>query len=77
MMVGIQWKRAFSVGCAFREESSYKEQYASVRILHDKPRAVTALKKRIYEVIGLAIKRDLSKSQIAKLKKYQRDLRQS
>ena len=62
---------------AFREESSYKEQYASVRILHDKPRAVTALKKRIYEVIGLAIKRDLSKSQIAKLKKYQRDLRQS
>ena len=62
---------------SFKEESSYKEQYASFRILHDKQRAVTALRERIYEVIEVAIKRNLSKSQVAKLKKYQRDLRQS
>lgn len=59
---------------AFRNESSYKLKYASVRILHDKQRAATALKIRIREVIEHAIKRGPPKSQITKLKKFRYNL---
>jgi hypothetical protein len=44
------------------------------RILHDKLRAVTELKKRIAEAIEDAITRGSPKSQIAKLKEFRNAL---
>ncbi len=59
---------------AFKDESSYKLKSTSAKILHDKQRAVTALKKRIKEAIDHAIKRSPPKSQIAKLRKFCNEL---
>ncbi len=62
-------------GGAFKGESFYKEKDAPTRILHDKLRAVTELKKRIAEAIEDAITRGSPKSQIPKLKKFRNALR--
>lgn len=59
---------------AFKDAGSYKRKSATARILHDKQRAVTALKERIDEAIEHAIKRAPPKSQIIKLKKFRNDL---
>ncbi len=61
--------------CVFKDHSSYKYKYAPIRILHDKQRAVAAIRMRINEVIQHAIRRGPPKSQIAKLKRFQKTLR--
>ena len=67
---------AMIAGGAFKnEEIIYEMKHAPMRILHDKPRAVTALKRRIVEAIEVAIRRGSPKGQIAKLKKFRNALR--
>ena len=63
-------------GGAFRTgEPVYVEKDATARILFDKPRAVTQLRKRIAEAIEEIVTRGSPRSQMTKLKKFRKALR--
>jgi hypothetical protein len=70
LTLNVEWN-----SYAFGDEISYEQKYASVRILHDKQRAFTALRKRFAETLDNAIKRAPPKSQSAKLKQFRSALR--
>jgi hypothetical protein len=59
---------------ALNDDGVYHHRKAGVRILYDKEVAVSALKERIEGVIDRACKRDLPKIQIAKLKRFKKNL---
>jgi len=61
----------------FGGEGSYSEKDAPMRVIYDKRRAVIALKKRINEVVQMAIKRAPPKAQAQKLRRFRDALHQN